>query len=81
MSPELGPDLERQVNDGWLNEDDFLGAAEIAMQMEAFGLDGGGSGPASSNANASANSAGAASGKKKKKQKITLMSTGGHRGT
>ncbi|KAI3318017.1 hypothetical protein HD806DRAFT_353397 [Xylariaceae sp. AK1471] len=74
-SPELGPVSERKADDGWLNEDDFLGAAEIALQMEAFGLDGAASGSASNNA------VGATGGKKKKKQKITLMSTGGRRGT
>ncbi|KAI1331741.1 hypothetical protein F5Y16DRAFT_359132 [Xylariaceae sp. FL0255] len=72
-SPELNPVPERRVNDGWLNEDDFLGAAEIAMQMEAFGIEGDSPGP-SKNAQP-------AGGKKKKKQKITLMSTGGRRGT
>lgn len=74
-SPDLRPVPEHQVNDGWLKEDDFLGAAEVAMQMEALGLDGAGS------ASGSGPKAGATTGKKKKKQKITLMSTGGHRGT
>ncbi|KAJ2972794.1 hypothetical protein NUW58_g9109 [Xylaria curta] len=74
-SPDLQPVPVRRVDDGWLNEDDFLGAAEIAMQMEAFGLDGVGSASASSPAT------GPTGGKKKKKQKITLMSTGGRRGT
>ncbi|KAI1822114.1 hypothetical protein F4861DRAFT_532459 [Xylaria intraflava] len=75
ISPELKPVPERQVDDGWLKEDDFLEAAEVAVQMEAFGLDGPGSTSASSNA------AGVPGGKKKKKQKITLMSTGSRRGT
>ncbi|KAI0540509.1 hypothetical protein GGR58DRAFT_460752 [Xylaria digitata] len=74
-SPELQPVSEHKVDDGWLKEDDFLGAAEIAMQMEAFGLDGAGSTSGPSTAT------GATGGKKKKKQKITLMSTGGRRGT
>ncbi|KAI2639010.1 hypothetical protein GGS26DRAFT_370600 [Hypomontagnella submonticulosa] len=71
VSPELAPVREPEVNDGWLREDDFLGAAEMAMQMEALGIDGASAGPSSS---------GAPGGKKKKKQKITLMSTGGRRG-
>ncbi|GAW25680.1 putative RING-15 protein [Rosellinia necatrix] len=75
VSPDLRPVPEPRANDGWLNEDDFLGAAEIAMQMEAFGIGSTGSTSTPSPA------PGAASGKKKKKQKITLMSTGGHRGT
>ncbi|KAI0521770.1 hypothetical protein F5B22DRAFT_594008 [Xylaria bambusicola] len=74
VSPDLGPVPDRQVEDGWLKEDDFLGAAEIAMQMEAFGINGDGSSPGPS-------TPGAGGGKKKKKQKITLMSTGGRRGT
>ncbi|KAI1742591.1 hypothetical protein F4680DRAFT_411136 [Xylaria scruposa] len=75
VSPDLKPVSERPADDGWLKDDDFLGAAEIAMQMEAFGLDGAGS------ASGSGTPTGATGGKKKKKQKITLMSTGGRRGT
>ncbi|KAI0885704.1 uncharacterized protein GGS22DRAFT_161673 [Annulohypoxylon maeteangense] len=73
-SPELAPVSESEVNDGWLKDDEFLGAADLAMQMEAFDLDGGGAG--------SSSGPGTNSGKKKKKQKqkITLMSTGGRRG-
>ncbi|KAJ8105154.1 hypothetical protein ONZ43_g7539 [Nemania bipapillata] len=74
-SPDLRPVSEHPQDDGWLKEDDFLGAAEIAMQMEAFALEGGSSAPGPSTVT------GAPSGKKKKKQKITLMSTGGRRGT
>jgi len=77
VSPELKPTPGRRADDGWLNDDDLFGPAEIALQMEAFGLDGGGSGSGSRSATAT----GAAGGKKKKKQKITLMSTGGRRGT
>lgn len=76
VSPDLKPVSEDQRDDGWLKDDDFLGAAEIAMQMEAFGLDGGGGSASGSSA-----VTGATGGKKKKKQKITLMSTGGRRGT
>ncbi|KAL7623047.1 hypothetical protein AAE478_006726 [Parahypoxylon ruwenzoriense] len=72
VSPELAPVPERELNDGWLKDDEFLGAAELAMQMEAFGIDSNGAGPS--------NGPRTAGGKKKKKQKITLMSTGGHRG-
>ncbi|RYP64863.1 hypothetical protein DL771_008578 [Monosporascus sp. 5C6A] len=70
-SPDLGPAREEAVNDGWLRDDEVFGAAEIAMQMEAFGLDGAKPGPA--------NGTSSTGGKKKKKQKITLMSTGGRR--
>ncbi|KAI1428567.1 hypothetical protein F5Y12DRAFT_669758 [Xylaria sp. FL1777] len=75
VSPDLQPVSEHHVEDGWLKDDDFLGAAEIAMQMEAFGVNGDGSSPGPSA------TAGVTGGKKKKKQKITLMSTGGRRGT
>ncbi|KAI0974187.1 hypothetical protein F4678DRAFT_401911 [Xylaria arbuscula] len=75
VSPDLHPVPEHRAEDGWLKDDDILGAAEIAMQMEAFHLD-----SASSTSGPSA-TAGAPGGKKKKKQKITLMSTGGRRGT
>ncbi|KAI1081122.1 hypothetical protein F5B20DRAFT_588647 [Whalleya microplaca] len=79
LSPELPAVPEREVNDGWLKEDDYLGAAEIAMQMEAFGIDGtSAAGP--SNAAGTNGTTGTTGGKKKKKQKITLMSTGGRRG-
>ncbi|KAI0896700.1 hypothetical protein F4806DRAFT_465432 [Annulohypoxylon nitens] len=70
-SPELAPVSDRETNDGWLKD---LEAADLAMQMEAFDIDGGGTG--------SSSGPGASGGKKKKKQKqkITLMSTGGRRG-
>lgn len=70
VSPELAPVLEREVNDGWVNEEEVF----IAAEMEAFGLDDNGGGPS--------NKPGALGGKKKKKQKqkITLMSTGSRRG-
>lgn len=75
-SPELAPvpEREREVNDGWLKDDEFLGAAEMAMQMEALGIDNSGAGPSSGSG-----APGAPGSKKKKKQKITLMSTGGRR--
>ncbi|KAI1389725.1 uncharacterized protein F4822DRAFT_211062 [Hypoxylon trugodes] len=72
VSPELAPVTEHDVNDGWLKDDEFLGAAEMAMQMEALGIDNSGAGPS--------NESKTPGGKKKKKQKITLMSTGGRRG-
>lgn len=74
-SPQLGPvpERERDVNDGWLKDDQFLDAAEIAMQMEALSIEPTHAGP-SNGPNSGSNS------KKKKKQKITLMSTGGRRG-
>ncbi|ORY65104.1 uncharacterized protein BCR38DRAFT_431873 [Pseudomassariella vexata] len=71
-SPSLEPVPETGANDGWLKDDDLLSAAEIAMQMEAFGLDGPASGAAPT-------PSGGGVGKKKKKQKITLMSTGSRR--
>lgn len=72
-SPDLDPVPESSVHDGWLKDDEFLGAAEIALQMEAFHIDGAASGPSSQ-------PGGGGKKKKKQKQKITLMSTGGHRG-
>ncbi|EGY13369.1 hypothetical protein VD0002_g8802 [Verticillium dahliae] len=84
-SPEFGPIDGAGVgtDDGWLKDDDFLGAAELHFQMEAFGLEPGPSGaPESSGGPSKAGAAaGGGGGKgKKKKQKITLMSTGGRRG-
>ncbi|KAK4154162.1 hypothetical protein C8A00DRAFT_14680 [Chaetomidium leptoderma] len=79
--PEALPS-QPQANDGWLKDNDVLetlGAADLAAQLEALGVE----------ADATTSSAGAApaapaapggGGKKKKKQKITLMSTGGQRG-
>ncbi|KAI8962901.1 hypothetical protein F5Y11DRAFT_356712 [Daldinia sp. FL1419] len=76
-SPQLEPVRQQQVNDGWLKDDEFLDAAEISMQMEAFSMEPAAAGPSS---RPSGGSSGGSSGKKKKKQKITLMSTGGRRG-
>ncbi|KAK3349441.1 hypothetical protein B0T25DRAFT_548091 [Lasiosphaeria hispida] len=86
-SPELGPaQPQRTADDGWLKDDDVwesLGAADIALQMEAMGIE-----PAKAVSEVAAAPAGPSGGggggggsKKKKKQKITLMSTGGRRGT
>lgn len=79
VSPELRPVPERRLDDGWLKDDDFLGAAELQLQMETFGINGGSSsgGAYAGPATGSNNSGG---GKKKRKQKITLMSTGSRRG-
>jgi hypothetical protein len=70
-----------QVDDGWLKDTDVLetlGAADIAVQLEALGVETDG---ATSSAAASAGAVPTGGGgKKKKKQKITLMSTGGRRG-
>ncbi|KAI1336548.1 hypothetical protein F5Y15DRAFT_202324 [Xylariaceae sp. FL0016] len=81
VSPDLGPVPERRVDDGWLKDDDLLGAADLALQMEAFGIDSASPGASTTTATAT-DTAGtsAPGGKKKKKQKITLMSTGGRRG-
>ncbi|KAI1502648.1 hypothetical protein F5X99DRAFT_378742 [Biscogniauxia marginata] len=73
VSPDLAPVPEGEANDGWLKEDEFLGAADIAMQLEALGINSASPG--------SRNNTGTSGGKKKKKQKITLMSTSSHRGT
>lgn len=77
-SPGAGPaEPPPNMDDGWLKEDQFLdsfGAAELAVQMEALGVE-------NPMAEASSNNGGSKGGKKKKqKQKITLMTTGGRRG-
>ncbi|KAJ9156467.1 RING-15 protein [Pleurostoma richardsiae] len=76
-SPEQGPREVLPADDGWLKDDQFLeslGAAELAVQMEALGVE------SPSGATTPVQSGGGGGGKKKKKQKITLMSTGGRRG-
>lgn len=78
-SPDFGPIPETSANDGWLKDDEFLGPAEIALQMEAFGIDSG-SGAVTPSTPGAGSGGGGGGGKKKKKQKITLMSTGGRRG-
>jgi hypothetical protein len=75
--PEAIP-TRPQADDGWLKDDtvlETLGAADIAVQLEALAVET--KGDSSSTAAAAAPGGG---GKKKKKQKITLMSTGGRRG-
>lgn len=81
-SPGAGPiEPPPNANDGWLKDDQFLeslGAAELAVQMEALGVE-----TPAPEASSSSNGGGAGGGKgkkKKQKQKITLMSTGGRRG-
>jgi hypothetical protein len=76
-SPELAP-VQDSGDDGWLKDDQFLGTSELAMQMEALHTFEEQSGQATPTDVASG--AGGKKGKKKK-QKITLMSTGGKRGT
>ncbi|KAL2178252.1 uncharacterized protein P884DRAFT_258322 [Thermothelomyces heterothallicus CBS 202.75] len=76
--PEALPATQSQVDDGWLKDDvvlETLGAADVAMQLEALKVESNGEG---SSAVQAAGPGGG--GKKKKKQKITLMSTGGRRG-
>lgn len=76
--PEALPRLP-QVDDGWLKDADVretLGAADLAVQLEAFGIET----EAASSSAATATGASGGGNKKKKKQKITLMSTGGRRG-
>ncbi|KAJ3944890.1 uncharacterized protein N0V96_004908 [Colletotrichum fioriniae] len=84
-SPELAPASMRQLDDGWLKDEDLWGPQELSFQMEALGVTE--PGPSSSSAvfgaasrsnNGGGGSGGAGKGKKKK-QKITLMSTGGRR--
>lgn len=81
-SPSAGPiEPPPNADDGWLKDDQFLeslGTAELAVQMEALGLES--PAPEASSSN-NGGGTGAGKGKKKKqKQKITLMSTGGRRG-
>lgn len=76
-SPELGPAAEHGGNDGWLDDNEFLGAAEVALQMEAFSIEG--PSPGAGTPSGSGGGGGGGGGKKKKKQKITLMSTGSRR--
>ncbi|KAH6842563.1 hypothetical protein B0I37DRAFT_199286 [Chaetomium sp. MPI-CAGE-AT-0009] len=76
--PETLP-TRPQADDGWLKDDavlETLGDADIAMQLEALGVETKGE----SSSKAAAAAPGGGGGKKKKKQKITLMSTGGRRG-
>lgn len=78
--PEPLPERRPHVDDGWLKDTDVLetlGAADLAVQLEALGVEPNG-GP--SNGNASAANGSGGGGGKKKKQKITLMSTGSRRG-
>ncbi|OAQ75473.1 RING-15 protein [Purpureocillium lilacinum] len=74
-SPELEP-TRPNVDDGWLKDEELLGTAELAMQLEAIDA------VEHATAGGEASVAGGGGGKKgkKKKQKITLMSTGGRRG-
>ncbi|UNI15648.1 Delta(24(24(1)))-sterol reductase [Purpureocillium takamizusanense] len=75
-SPELEP-TQPNVDDGWLKDEELLGTAELAMQLEA--IDAVEHAAASGGASVAGNGGGGKKGKKKK-QKITLMSTGGRRG-
>ncbi|KAH6690632.1 RING-15 protein [Plectosphaerella plurivora] len=81
-SPELGPIRHNASSgdDGWLREEEYLGPAELAFQLEAFGIEPSASSPASAAGPSTAPSGGGGGKGKKKKQKITLMSTGGRRG-
>ncbi|PFH55967.1 hypothetical protein XA68_17317 [Ophiocordyceps unilateralis] len=73
-SPEMEPSqASDMIDDGWLKDEELLGPAELAMQMEAMEMTD--SGPAGGESAVSGGKKG-----KKKKQKITLMSTGGRRG-
>lgn len=75
------PSRAPQADDGWMKDaevSDTLGDADIAVQLEALGVNPGparGGGPAAAAGGSGGNGKG-----KKKKQKITLMSTGGRRG-
>ncbi|OIW29138.1 hypothetical protein CONLIGDRAFT_670824 [Coniochaeta ligniaria NRRL 30616] len=75
------PVRPRNVDDGWLKDDQVLQTltdADLAVQMEALGVV---DEPAAASGGAGASTTAGGGGKgKKKKQKITLMSTGGRRG-
>jgi hypothetical protein len=74
-SPTLEATSAEPTNDGWLRDEELLGTAELALQIEAIQeMENGPS------VQQKTTGAGAGGGKKKKKQKITLMSTGGRRG-
>lgn len=79
-SPELGAIDTGDGNDGWLKDDEFLGTAELALELDAIDA---ATEVTPAPAPAPVPSPAAPTGgsnKKKKKQKITLMSTGGRRG-
>ena len=77
-SPELVA-AQRSVNDGWLRDEELFATSDLAVELDAIGnFEKGES--SSQNAPPARTSTGGGGGKKKKKQKITLMSTGGHRG-
>lgn len=83
QSPELGATHIDSGDDGWLKDEDFLGPAELAAQMEAlnaFESADTGKGKAIAGPSTGTPNGAGGGGKKKKKQKITLMSTGGRRG-
>lgn len=78
--PEVEPVRMRNVDDGWLKDDEVLqtlGDADLALQMEALGVVD--ERPSATPSGAGTSTPGGGKGKKKK-QKITLMSTGGRRG-
>ncbi|KAI9167286.1 putative RING finger protein P8B7.23 [Paramyrothecium foliicola] len=76
-SPVLEATQANPTDDGWLKDDDLLGTAELALQIEAIEeMENG----ASVQKTGAIGGGGGGGGKKKKKQKITLMSTGGRRG-
>lgn len=83
-SPQLEPTEAAPIDDGWLKDEEFLGTAELALQIEAIDAMEGEK-PCSSTGAAvqDATTSGVGGGRKakKKKQKITLMSTVGRRGT
>lgn len=79
-SPELEASAPTSVDDGWLRDEELLGTAELAMQMEAIQVLEKTAPAADGAEGSSGGRPGGGGGKKKKKQKITLMSTGGRRG-
>ncbi|KAG5928320.1 hypothetical protein E4U42_000863 [Claviceps africana] len=83
-SPDLEPThASADDDDGWLKDEDIMGTAELAMQIEAIEAMGRDEKPVSSgstSAEAGNITSGGGGKKNKKKQKITLMSTGGRRG-
>ncbi|PHH67407.1 hypothetical protein CDD81_16 [Ophiocordyceps australis] len=74
------PTRRSTSDDGWLKDDEFLGTAELALQLEAIDALECNESAAGGASAATGGGGGKKGNKKKKKQKITLMSTGGRRG-
>ncbi|EGX88404.1 Zinc finger domain-containing protein, C3HC4 RING-type [Cordyceps militaris CM01] len=75
-SPEIGATHVESRDDGWLDEAELLSNAELSMHLDSIHI----AEQEREAARQPENGSSARGGKKKKKQRITLMSTGGHRG-